>query len=205
MRKQTRRRDGRGRWCSSRLLFAAFLTWVFYPLGRTVWLGTQRSDPFGLRQEYVGLDQYREVLDSSQFHNSLKVTFAYVLISVPLAWSSGSASPCSPMHSCGACGSFGTVFSSTVASSVAVSALLWFVLLQPSVGVVNQFLKSIGREPVDFLNDPDPALFAVRQPRSGRTSESCSSLSLPGCRRCPKNCTKPPASTATAPGRGFAT
>ena len=30
-------------------------------------LGTQRSDPFGIRTEYVGLDQYREVLRSSDF------------------------------------------------------------------------------------------------------------------------------------------
>ena len=85
MPRSRRRRD----WPLATLFLApalvAFATWVFYPLGRTIWLGTQRSDPFGLRTEYVGLDQYREVLDSSQFHNSLKVTFAYVIISVPIA------------------------------------------------------------------------------------------------------------------------
>jgi ABC-type sugar transport system permease subunit len=140
---------------------AAFAMWVFYPLGRTVWLGTQRSDPFGLRTEYVGLDQYREVLGSSDFHNSLKVTFEFVLISVPVALVLGVALAILANAQMRGMRFFRTVFSSTVASSVAVSALLWFVLLQPQLGVVNQFLKSIGREPVDLLNDPDRALFAV--------------------------------------------
>ena len=161
MSKSRRRRD----WLWAILFLApalvAFATWVFYPLGRTFWLGTQRSDPFGLRTEYVGLDQYREVLDSSQFHNSLKVTFAYVIISVPIALVLGLGLAVLAHTQLRGMRFFRTVFSSTVASSVAVSALLWFVLLQPSFGVVNQFLRSIGREPVDLLNDPDRALFAV--------------------------------------------
>ena len=161
MRSPRRRRD----WPLAALFLApalvAFAMWVFYPLGRTIWLGTQRSDPFGLRTEYVGLDQYREVLDSSQFHNSLKVTFAYVIISVPIALVLGLALAVLANTQLRGMRFFRTVFSSTVASSVAVSALLWFVLLQPSFGVVNQFLRSVGREPVDLLNDPDRALFAV--------------------------------------------
>lgn len=141
--------------------FAAFALWVFYPLGRTVWLGTQRSDPFGLRTEYVGFDQYREVLESSHFHNSLKVTFAFIAISVPIALVLGLGLAVLANAQLRGMRVFRTIFTSTVASSVAVSALLWVVLLQPSVGIVNQFLEKIGREPVDFLNDPDRALFAV--------------------------------------------
>ena len=161
MRRARRRRDWPWAVVFLTPALLAFAAWVFYPLGRTMWLGTQRSDPFGLRQEYVGLDQYREVLDSSQFHNSLKVTFAYVLISVPIALVLGLGLAVLANAQLRGMRVFRTIFSSTVATSVAVSALLWFVLLQPSIGVVNQFLKSIGREPVDFLNDPDRALFAV--------------------------------------------
>ena len=159
MRRSRHRRD----WPWAVVLLAPALAamWVFYPLARTIWLGTQRSDPFGLRTEYVGLDQYREVLGSADFHNSLKVTFGYVLISVPIALVLGLALAVLANAQLRGMRFFRTVFTSTVASSVAVSALLWFVLLQPSIGVVNQFLKSIGRDPVDFLNDPDRALFAV--------------------------------------------
>jgi ABC-type sugar transport system permease subunit len=142
-------------------VLAVFAMWIFYPLGRTVWLGTQRSDPFGLRTEYVGFDQYREVLGSSDFRNSVKVTVYFVLISVPIALVIGVGLAVLANAQMKGMRFFRTVFSSTVASSVAVSALLWFVLLQPSLGIVNQFLKSIGRDPVDLLNDPHRALFAV--------------------------------------------
>ena len=142
-------------------VLAVFAMWIFYPLGRTVWLGTQRSDPFGLRTEYVGFDQYREVLGSSDFRNSVKVTVYFVLISVPVALVIGVGLAVLANAQMKGMRFFRTVFSSTVASSVAVSALLWFVLLQPSLGIVNQFLKSIGRDPVDLLNDPHRALFAV--------------------------------------------
>jgi ABC-type sugar transport system permease subunit len=56
---------------------------------------------------------------------------------------------------------FRTIFSSTVATSVAVSSLIWLVLFQPSIGIVNQFLRSIGQEPVQWLLDSSTALFAV--------------------------------------------
>jgi ABC-type sugar transport system permease subunit len=84
-----------------------------------------------------------------------------VVLSVPLALALGLALAVLANAQMKGMRFFRTVFSSTVASSVAVSALLWFVLLQPSIGVVNQFLRSIGRQPVDLLNDPDRALFAV--------------------------------------------
>ncbi len=167
-RPRATRRERRARWRDTRwaIVFlvpalALFALWVFYPLGRPVWLGTQRSDPFGIRREYVGFDQYREVLTSSSFRNSLKVTLAYVAISVPIAIVLGLALALLANTHLRGMRFFRTVFSSTVASSVAVSAMLWYVLLHPSIGMVNQFLRSIGRSPVDFLNDPHRALFAI--------------------------------------------
>ena len=60
-------------------------------------------------------------------------------------------------------GAFRTIFSSTVATSVAVASLVWFVLLQPEIGVLSDLfsrwipqLKNPG-----LLRDPDTALPAV--------------------------------------------
>ena len=60
-----------------------FGVWVFYPLGRTVWLGLYRQDPFGLRRTWVGFDQYHEVLTSGDFRHSLWVSVLFVLYTVP--------------------------------------------------------------------------------------------------------------------------
>jgi sn-glycerol 3-phosphate transport system permease protein len=138
-----------------------FGVWVFYPLVRTVWLGLYRQDPFGLNRTWVGLDQYREVLTSGDFRHSLWVSTAFVALTVPASLVAGLALALLANQRLRGMRVFRTIFSSTVATSVAVASMLWLVLLHPSLGVFNHFLESIGRDPVDYLNDPDTALVAV--------------------------------------------
>ena len=138
-----------------------FGVFVFYPLGRTIWLGTQRQDPFGLSSRGVGLDQYIDVFQSESFRNSLSVTGKFVALTVPLGLVLGLALAVLANQRLRGITFFRTVFSSTVATSVAVASLMWLTLFNPSIGVVNHFLESIGREPVLWLQDPDTALIAV--------------------------------------------
>jgi ABC-type sugar transport system permease subunit len=60
-------------------------------------------------------------------------------------------------------GFFRTVFSSTVATSVAVASLVWFVLLQPEVGVLPDLFHGIipSLKQPGLLRDPGTALPAV--------------------------------------------
>ena len=158
-------RPGRRQWALAALLLApslvVFSVFVFYPLGRTVWLGFYRQDPFGRVRRGVGFDQYADVVTSSEFVNSLKATLAFALITVPLGLALGLALAVLAHQKLRGVTAFRTIFSSTVATSVAVASLIWLTLFNPSIGVVNQFLKSIGRDPVLWLQDPDTALFAV--------------------------------------------
>lgn len=141
----------------SLLIFGAFL---FYPMAKTVWLAFYREDPFGGRV-YTGWDQYGDVLGSSEFHNSLRVTFVFALITVVFGLLFGLILATLAHQRIRGVTVFRTIFSSTVATSVAVASLIWLVLFQPSIGVVNQFLKSIGQEPVQWLLDSSTALYAV--------------------------------------------
>ena len=138
-----------------------FAVWAFYPLVRTVQLGFYRQDPFGAHRTWVGLDQYREALSSSAFRHSLWVTVVYVLLTVPASLLLGLGLAVLAHQQLRGIRVFRTIFSSTVATSVAVASLLWLVLLHPSLGIYNQFRRSIGMAPVDFLNNPATALRAV--------------------------------------------
>jgi sn-glycerol 3-phosphate transport system permease protein len=137
-----------------------FGVFVFYPMARTVWLGFYQEDPFGGRF-YVGWDQYADVLQSSEFRHSLLVTFQFTLITVGFGLVIGVALANLAHQRLKGITVYRTIFSSTVATSVAVSSLIWLVLLNPAIGIINQFLESVGREPVTWLRDPDTALFAV--------------------------------------------
>lgn len=137
-----------------------FSTFQFYPMLRTIWLGFYREDPFGGRF-YVGVDQYRDVVTSGDFLHSLWITAQFALITVGFGLALGLTLAVLAHQRIKGITVFRTIFSSTVATSVAVSSLIWLVLFQPSIGIVNQFLGSIGREPVQWLLDKDTALWAV--------------------------------------------
>ncbi len=142
----------------SLLVFGLF---VFYPLGRTIWLGQFQEDPFGRHRVYVGLSRFWEVLQSSAFQNSLSVTLRFTVLTVPLGLALGLALALLAHQQLRGVTVFRTIFSSTVATSVAVASLMWLTLFNPSIGVINQLLDSFGRDPVRWLQDKDTALAAV--------------------------------------------
>jgi sn-glycerol 3-phosphate transport system permease protein len=138
-----------------------FIAFVFYPLVRTFQLGLYRSDPFGGLGRYVGLSQYGKVLSSDGFQSSLWVTVKYTLLTVPLGLGLGTALAVVAQPQLRGIRIFRTIFSSTIATSVAVASLLWITLLHPSLGMVNQVLDSLGRDRVDFLQSSGWALVSV--------------------------------------------
>ncbi|MGQ9572779.1 MAG: carbohydrate ABC transporter permease [Dehalococcoidia bacterium] len=140
------------------VIFGAF---VFYPLVKAVYLGFYETDPFGNQGDFVGLDQYRTVLTSASFRHSLWVTFLFAVYTVPPGIALGLTLALLANQKLPGISIFRLMFSSTVATSVAVASLMWLTLLNPSVGLLNYFLVEAGQPRIDWLNDPDWALPAV--------------------------------------------
>jgi sn-glycerol 3-phosphate transport system permease protein len=151
----------------SMLLPSAIVLGVFvvYPLGRAVWLGQQRCDNFGNNCVSNGFGQYVDLFRSIEFQNAIAVTLRYALITVPLGVILGVGLAVLADKYLRGIGAFRAVFSSTVATSVAVASLMWLFLLQPSVGALanigwfNDLFPSV-KDP-GWLQDPDTALVAV--------------------------------------------
>lgn len=142
----------------SLVLFAVF---VFYPLIRSLYLGFHATDPFGRREVWVGIEQYRDVLTSSDFRYSLFVTGQFALYTVVPATAIGLCLALLAHQRLPGIILFRTVFSSTVASSVAVASVMWLLLLNPGVGVLNYLLDQGGVPTANWLTDPVWALPAV--------------------------------------------
>jgi ABC-type sugar transport system permease subunit len=138
---------------------------VLYPLGRAIVLGQQRCNAVGKNCRSNGWDQYWDVFWSVEFQNALKVTFQFALITVPLGLALGvGLAVLAHKHLMGI-GVFRAIFSSTVATSVAVASLMWLFLLQPSVGVLANVafigdLFPVVKDP-GLLADPGTALWSV--------------------------------------------
>src|SRR5690349_7714894 len=66
----------------SLIIFGMF---VFYPFFKNFQLSLYRTPPFpNLPKRYVGFEQFRQILGSADFRNSLKVTVLFAVLTVPI-------------------------------------------------------------------------------------------------------------------------
>jgi len=130
------------------VVFGAFF---FYPIGRIVYLGFFQQNQTRTRQRWVGTEQYVEVLTGEEFREGLGITVRYVLYTVPAGLVLGVLLAVAANRRLRGIKIFHTIFASTVATSVAVASIVWLVLINPTVGYLE----------VDWLRDPDRALFGV--------------------------------------------
>jgi sn-glycerol 3-phosphate transport system permease protein len=145
--------------------FVLLSVFVLYPLGRAIWLGHMRCDSRGENCRSNGWDQYVDVARSDEFREAVGVTVKFALITVPIGLALGIALAALADKYLRGIGIFRTIFSSTVATSVAVASLMWLFLLQPDVGVLANIgwvedLFPVVKTP-GLLRDPGTALGAV--------------------------------------------
>lgn len=137
-----------------------FGTFVFYPFLRNFYLALYKTPPFpNLPKRYVGLQQAKDVVTSWEFSNSIKVTLLFVLITVPTGIILGLLLATVAHQRLRGITFFRTIFSSTVATSVAVASVIFFTFLNPQIGLVNYWFGREGK--LSPLDDPKWALVAV--------------------------------------------
>jgi sn-glycerol 3-phosphate transport system permease protein len=154
--RETPARAGRLTEAGMALLFLApsivlFAVFFFYPFEQLVLRGLYRNNAQGTNLRYIGWEQYKDVLTGDEFTQGLWHSVQYVLFTVPAGLVLGTLLAVAAHRKLRGIRIFQTIFSSTVATSVAVASVLFFVLLNSQNGVLK----------VNWLNDPDLALFGV--------------------------------------------
>lgn len=111
---------------------------------------------------FVGLKNYRQLLDDPLFWKAMANTFYYVLIGGPLsiAASLGTAlllnSKLVRFRSF-----FQTVYFAPVVTTLVAVAVVWRFLYHPRFGLLNYALSFFGIAPIDWLGDPVWAMPAI--------------------------------------------
>lgn len=142
----------------SLLLFAAF---VFIPLGQTIYLSFFNTRATGAITTFAGLDNYTELLTSATFRTGLLATGIFALYTVPIGIGLGLALAVMLNQRLRGISVFRTMMSSTIAISAAVGALIWLLLFNPSLGLLNYLLSLVGIHGPDWLIQPTTAIIAV--------------------------------------------
>lgn len=139
--------------------FVVFAVFIFYPFARNFRLALYRTHPVNPTIEtYVGFDQIRDVLQSDYLLSSLWTTVLFALLTVPAGIFLGLTLAVAAHQRLRGIAIYRTIFASTVATSVAVAAVIFGTLFNPVVG----WLPWLGFSPrPPLLEDPTWALPAV--------------------------------------------
>lgn len=133
---------------------AVFAAFFYLPFIRLLGWGTYESVRGGQSYNQVGLDQYQSVLGGQDFRDGLSHTVTYVLLTVPAGLVLGLLLAVAAHRRLKGIKIYQAVFSSTLASSVAVSSVIFLFLINPTVGYFKY----------DWAADPDRALLAAAMP-----------------------------------------
>lgn len=110
---------------------------------------------------FIGLENYRFLMDDRAFWNAMKNTAYYTLLSVPLGMGASLLVATVMNQKLRGVNIFRTLFFMPVISSWVAVSIVWITLLDPQVGIVNYVIGLVGIDPVNWLGDPRWAMPAL--------------------------------------------
>ncbi|HEX9495175.1 MAG TPA: sugar ABC transporter permease [Candidatus Limnocylindria bacterium] len=141
--------------------FVLFAVFVFIPLGRTIYLSFFNTRSTGAISTFAGLDQYIELVTSGIFRSGLVATGLFALYTVPASIGIGLVLAVILNQKLRGIGFFRTMMASTIAVSAAVGSIIWLLLFNPSIGILNYVLSKIAISGPEWLIQPNTAIIAV--------------------------------------------
>ncbi|WP_185912121.1 carbohydrate ABC transporter permease [Streptomyces sp. WAC08452] len=140
------------------LVFGLFMVW---PIVQGLWMSFTDSSLALRDTRFVGFDNYTEAFGDPDVWSSLGNTvFFTVVSSVPLVLIALAMALL--VHS-GLAGQWAwrLSFFAPYLLPVTVVTMIWTWLYQPELGMANQLLTALGREPVGWLSDESVAMWSV--------------------------------------------
>src|SRR5437899_8456835 len=146
-----------------------FVVFVFIPLGRTFYLSFYNTRSTGVISTFNGIDHYIDLITSQTFRSGLVATGLFALYTVPLGIALGLILAALLNQRLRGISVFRTMMASTIAISAAVGSLIWLLLFNPSLGLLNYVLSLAGIRGPEWLIQPTIAIIAVSITRTCRT------------------------------------
>ncbi|MDY5665253.1 MAG: sugar ABC transporter permease [Blautia sp.] len=136
------------------LIFGIFL---FYPFFKTLYLSLFKTNKMGQAKLFVGLGNYADLLKSDSFWNSLWVTLIFVVIVVVGSMALGLITAVLCNKAFPGIRVFSTAYALPMSIASSSAAMIFKIMLHPSVGIVNKLLKL----DINWVSDPKYALICV--------------------------------------------
>jgi sn-glycerol 3-phosphate transport system permease protein len=138
------------------------LTVVFFylPAGQAIWSSFTRSDPFGLRSEFVGFENFTDLFTDPLYLGSIGRTVLFCACVSFLAILCGLVLAIFADREIRGRGLYRILLIWPYAIAPAVAAVLWILLLNPQIGPVGRWMNAHGIH-WDYKLDDFQAMLAV--------------------------------------------
>jgi ABC-type sugar transport system permease subunit len=165
--KRTRQLREFGRallYMSPAIVFLAAFTYI--PFLRSIWLSLFVTNPQGATARFNGLNYYARIfnLDGSgrtEYLRSIATTVSFALMVVPLGIVFSLALALLATLKVKAIAYFRTIFTSSIAISVASASVIWALIYSPNLRLTQWLIDLLGVSSTSLLQDPRTALLAV--------------------------------------------
>lgn len=106
----------------------------------------------------VGIENYSDLFADSGFWSSLRITLVFNVLINPLQVVLAFGLALLVSRPTRGVGTFRTIYFLPMTMSLTVVSILWNLLLEPNLGVVNGILRALDLPPQPFFRSPDQAL-----------------------------------------------
>ncbi len=130
---------------------------MFWPFLQTIYRSFFLTNSMGVNAKFIGFDNYQELFTSASFWNSVLVTLKFVVIVVVVGVSIGFIAALLCQRAFPGISFFSTSYAMPMAIASAGMAMIFQVMLNPTVGIINKIFGTT----VNWLTHPDLALLAV--------------------------------------------
>ncbi|WP_410511334.1 sugar ABC transporter permease [Paenibacillus sp. BR2-3] len=140
---------------------ALLLIFVFYPMLQAFFISFQNYNLVGSTKTFVGLDNYKSLMTDMDFLNSLKHSFYFAIIVIPIQTCISLGMAILIQKKVIMTGLFRTLYFIPVVISTAVAATVFKLIYNKEYGLLNNFLELVHLPTTNFLSNPDTAMNGV--------------------------------------------
>jgi len=128
------------------------LVFFYWPASLAVWQSFLLQDAFGLRTDFVWMENYRELFSNGDYYRAMATTALFAIAVTVLSLSIALLLAVQADKHIKGAGVYKTLLIWPYAVAPAVAGVLWLFMFQPSLGVVARGLRSLGVDWNPLLN-----------------------------------------------------
>nr|WP_188996120.1 sugar ABC transporter permease [Paenibacillus nasutitermitis] len=137
------------------------MVFIYYPLLNSLYLSFTNWNMTRPVKKFVGFDNYSYLLQNEMFYKVLRITFTYTVLDVALTLAIGLMLALLFNHASRAFNFMRSILFMPHYISMVIVSMVFMWIFNGRYGVLNEFLGLFGTEPVQWLNRPGSALWAL--------------------------------------------